>query len=92
MQATRTGDNRVGRKKAVRKPDRPRASAQLDAFPRSANERARQSNHQRAVVSVRLRGATIAKLDDIAKLEGQRRSVIILNAINAYLLRAQGAS
>jgi predicted transcriptional regulator len=44
-----------------------RASKQLDAFPTSDNAKARQSHYRKAVVSIRLSGATIAKLDDEAK-------------------------
>lgn len=44
-----------------------KASAQLDAFPTSDNARRRQSSYQKSVVSIRLTGATIARLDEEAK-------------------------
>lgn len=51
-----------------------KASAQLDAFPASDNARRRQSSRHKAVVSIRLSGATIAALDAEAKRasEGER--------------------
>lgn len=71
---------------------RPKASAQLQAFPRSENERLRQSNTHQAVVSVRLAGSTIAELDRIAaNTKGERswyrvsRGEIIKRAIASYL-------
>ncbi len=49
-------------------PARPaRASAQLTAFPTSDNQRARQSSNRKAVVSIRLSGAVITKLDEEAQ-------------------------
>lgn len=47
-----------------------RAQKQLDAFPQSANQAARQKNWGAgAVVSLRLKGSVISALDDIAERE-----------------------
>ncbi len=101
------------RRRTVRKPDNRelaatepmRASAQLEAFPTSDNARRRQSTNKKAVVSIRLSGATIVRLDDEAKrasgdheYRGGRwsqwrdvtRSDVIERAIEQYL--AGGAS
>jgi hypothetical protein len=82
-----------------------RASAQLEAFPPSANAALRQSPRHKAVVSIRLTGDTIAKLDAEAKrltdngdkvgrrghwYGGLTRSDIIERAITAYFTPKKG--
>lgn len=78
-----------------------RASAQLDAFPRSENQSARQSAHRKAVVSLRLSGAVINELDKAVKAANETRtrynritrSEIIQSALFAFLaVRKKGAS
>lgn len=44
-----------------------RNTSQLTAFPSSENEKLRQGDTHAAVVSIRMRGAVIAKLDTLAR-------------------------
>lgn len=53
------------------------SSRQLDAFPTSENQRLKQHARKRAVVSLRLRGDDIARLDaEVARLDrvGEHRN------------------
>lgn len=67
--APRTSKRNTPAPASVRQPDVApmRASKQLDAFPTSENAKRRQSSRHKAVVSIRLSGATITRLDDEAK-------------------------
>ncbi len=77
-----------------------RNTQQLDAFPASDNARKRQGDRLMAVVSIRLDGATIAKLDKLAatwpeRRKGYRRyrasrSELIQLAIADYIKRKDG--
>lgn len=73
-----------------------KAQKQIEAFPRSDNERRRQQGHGAgAVVSLRLKGSVIAQLDALAermtKEEGRHpwnritRTGLVTHAINALL-------
>lgn len=76
-----------------------KATAQLDAFPRSRNQAERQSTHTRCVVSIRMLGATVAKLDKeaerVTETEGRHpwnratRTTIIERALAAYFAAQQ---
>lgn len=78
----------------MKKP-RIKAAPQLQLVPRSDNERRRQSTYQKAVVSLRFSGATINRLDTLAKTmnesEGRHhwnritRTHLIARAVDSYL-------
>jgi hypothetical protein len=75
------------------------AKTQLQLVPRSDNERARQSSHRKAVVSIRFPGAVIGKLDIIAarinEAEGRHhwnritRTKLVEQAVNEYIARIE---